>query len=638
MLDTAPSDATRQILAEKASPQFKYHPYQMEYFDFATARNELLGLASADAVAFIDDDAFPFANWLAQVRENLACHEATGGATVADGEMPTWWDPEINWCIGLSPPGTILGKPGYYPDTCNVAASRALWTKNPFHVISRENRQLYATGREDAEWWMDRRLSGRDVAVDFRQAVAHHVHADRLVWTYVKERARNDGISSWLRRPAYDAATGIPWDLAHMAGVVADKMAHKPFNRQYRLADVVWMQRQWGKFKAVWQSPVDTRPRRREQLRQLAKASIFQGNIRAGKAAFQTLNLLRHRGNFPPTTPRQIFVSADCFLGDSILLRRHVKALADTFPNSNLLLSCRFPALMQGLSANINAVATADASRIVHDRASKMDGAIIPYFPFGDYRLWRDKLSQIGRTFDCDVGFAGRRDYIYARSVVEKNMELHEHENLAKLFSLWTLKPAVQPSPPPVADADVEWANKTLAAAGIAEDYILIQFGAGHESKEWPLGCWIPFLQEIGRSIDLPFVITGGLNWKEAGDIAVKEVKHPPGILCTIGDTVGQMMALVRGTRYFVGSCSGPKHLAMAFSVPTYTLYAASEPQRWGAVEEYHLHGYTNALSQKLSGMELQGLSPNHRMRLLQPEALAEAMLRHYRTVMPRVR
>lgn len=632
VLDTAPADSTRQVVADIACGQIQYHTFTMDRFDFATARNELLRLASSGAVAFIDDDAFPFPNWLAQVRESLQNSEAIGGATVADSNMPQWWDPEINWCIGLSPPGTIIGKPGYYPDTCNMAATRKLWIQNPFAVVSREDRQLYATGREDAEWWMDRRLEGRDVSINFRQAVAHHVHTNRLTWDYVKRRARNDGTSSWLRRPDFEAATAIPWDLAHIAGVVADKIVHKPFDRRYRLADIVWMQRQWGKFLAVWNSSSEMRPRRREQLRQLGRAGVFQANIRIGKAAFKSMNLIRHRGDFPPTAPKRFFVSADCFLGDSILLRRHVKALADTFPDGKVLVSCRFPALMQGLSVNVKAVSTVEASGLINDGTTSIDAAIVPYFPFGDSQLWRNRLSQIGRTFNCDVGFAGRRDYVYARSIVEKNVELHEHENLARLFRLWPLLPTVQPPPPPVTDADSEWAVKTLAAAKIT-DYILIQFGAGDESKEWPLDCWIPFLKEIGRAIDLPLVITGGVNWKDAGDIAVKEVNHPAGMICTIGDTVGQMMALVRGAKYFVGGCSGPKHLAMAFGVPTFTLYAASEPQRWGAVENHLFHGYSNALTQKLSGMELQGLPIHHRIRLLQPEAVAEVMVRHYQEV-----
>ncbi len=635
VLDTGSSDVTKQLVAALESDQIRYHTFQQEHFDFATARNKLLSLAAGNAVAFIDDDAYPFPNWLDQIRRGLQNHDAAGGVTIADGDVPQWWVPEINWCIGLSPPGTVLRVAGYYPDTCNMAANGALWTEHRFDVIRREARQLYATGREDAEWWMDRRLMGADASVNFRQAVTHHVHSDRLTWTYVKQRARNDGVSSWLRRPNYDAATAIPWDLAHIAGVVADKVALRPFDAQHRLADVVWMQRQWGKFMAVWQSPVTVRPRRREQVKQLAKAAVFQANIRAGKAVFLSRNILRHRGIFPPSAPRSIFVSAECFLGDSVLLRRHIQTLAVSFQNSTILVSCKYPALLQGLGDNVNAVPTSVASKLVRGGGEPVDAAIIPYFPFGDYRLWRAYLSQIGTTFNCDVGFSGRRDYLYARHTVYKNMELHEHENLARLFRLWPLRPTVKPHPPSVAEEDIEWAQRTLITAGITGEYILVQFGAGHESKEWPLDQWIPFLKEIAVKIGLPIVITGGLNWKEAGDIAVREVKLSAGMLCTIGDTAGQMMALVRSASYFIGGCSGPKHLAMAFDVPTFTLYAASEPQRWGAVENHHLHGYANALPQKLSGMELQGLSTHHRIRLLQAEVVADKAVRHFKSITP---
>ncbi len=637
VLDTGANPSTGQVVSDASSSQIHYHAYPMERFDFATARNELLRLSQRDGAVFIDDDALPFPDWLSHVRTNLLHVEATGGVTVADGAMPDWWDPALNWCVGLSPPGTVLGLPGFYPDTCNLGANQALWCEHPFSVVAREDRQLYATGREDAEWWLDRRLHGRRVATSYRQAVIHHIHPERLQYAYVKERARNDGVSSWLRRPAFDAATAIPWDFAHIVGIVANKTVRRPFDMRYRLADVVWMHRQWGKFCAVWNSPIELRPRRREQVKQLAKAAAFQVRIRLGEAGFKGLNAFRHRGAFPVTDPKTIFVSADCHVGDSVILRRHIQAVAITFPHADVVVSCRHPVLLQGLEPNVQCDTTNKVSEKTRSGLITPDVAIVPYFPFGDDQLWRDKLSKIGATFNCDVSFSGRRDYLYARKLVKKNLELHEHENLARLFRLWPLRSVASVPPPPVPNAAMQWVEEQKQLLGISGDYVLVQFGAGQDFKEWPLDCWIPFLQEFGERVQFPILITGGDNWRQAAEIAVREVKHGPGLFSMITDTtLTQMMALVKKASYLVGGCSGPKHLAIAYQVPTFTLYAATEPERWGASEGHHLHGYVNALPQKLTGMDLQGLDKHHRVRLLQPGAVAAAAAEHFASVMRR--
>lgn len=637
IIDTGDSGYTLRVVEQMGSAQIRYYGIKMQPFDFAAARNELLKLAHKEAIAFTDDDAIPLRGWLNEIRRGLKRHSAVGGVTLAQGSLPKWWDPAINWCVGLSPPGTILGQPGFYPDTCNMAARREMWKAYPFDQVPRQDRQLYVTGREDADWWMQRRLSGHNVKVNWRQAVSHYVHPSRMSMGYIKQRAYNDGVASWLRRPHYRGATDIPWDLAHIAGVVLDKFLMRPLDRKYRLEDVVWLRRQFGRFMAVWEETSDLRPPRREQLVQLLKAGVFQARIRAGRALFSAKKLMAQRGEFPPTAPGRIFVSADCLLGDSVLLRRHVYALAKTFPRIDIMLSCSYPAVFKGLADNIRILPTTVAAEEVREKRFLPDVAIVPYFLKGDYRLWRELLAEIGATFDCDVGFSGRRDYTLARMQIPKSMELHEHENLARLFRLW---PLIEREEPPRLDVDLEAVTsmeRQLEAHGISSPFVAVQLGSGMDSKSWPAGAWIKFLGkfigETGRNI----VLFGGADWAEAGDEVAASVGKGEQVKVGVlfGGPVEEIIALISRAELVIGGCSGPKHIAIELGIPTFTLYAASEPVRWGAAQDHDLHGYINALPQKLSGMELQNMQDDHRIRLLKADRVAEAAVAHWRYIKP---
>lgn len=634
ILDTAGSEETRRAVEALDMMAVRYVAHPMPDFDFAAARNELLRLAARPLVVFTDDDATPLPGWLQEVRSGLQQLEAAGGATVAQGPLPRWWNPAVNWCVGLSPPGTVLGQPGFYPDTCNMAARSTLWREFPFEQVKREGRELYATGREDADWWMQRRLQGRAVAVNYRQAVSHYVHPDRLTRGYVLRRAFNDGVADWTRRPGWKAATDIPWDLAHAAGVVADKWLRRPFNRRERLPDVVWLRRQFGKFCAVWQSDIALRPRQREQLWQLTKAGVFQIKIRLSRLAFLTEKILRNNPPFPPDVPDQIFVSADCFVGDTILLRPHIQALAETFPHAEIMISARFPILLSALPENVRVLDQAAASREVRSRKFRPACAIVPYFPFGDWKLWRRRLARVGVTFDSDVGFPGRRDYILARRQTLKVMEVHEHENLARLFRQWPLRPLV-PAPPPAVDSDeVEQLGALLEANGIRGRYITVALGTGHPSKTWSMENWQTLLEHVLPDLSLPVIFTGTGEWAEPAETtaqALRSVGHQATSLC--GGTLGRLLAAISRSALVLAGCSGPKHIAMAYGVPTFTLYGASEPERWGAAWDHDLHGYITALPQKLSGMELQNLSVEHRINLLQPAEAAQAVISHWRAL-----
>lgn len=628
VLDTASTDSTRDLVEiEMGNRPVHYARSRFAEFQFARARNELQELAGGRNVAFIDDDNLPYPGWLERVRDNLKFAPVSGGPTVLCGPVPWWWTPEMNWVLGGSPPGTALSWPGYYPDTGNTSARGDIWADHPFQQEEKADLSR-PPGREDAEWWMAVRTGGRRYVVDYRQAVLTHTQPSRLSLRYVFKRAFNDGRDSWMRRPLHERATGIPWDLMHEVGVLVDQVVKGRFRPSRWLPQAIWTIRQCGVFAEVWSHAPQTGGGRRELLYQLFKAASFQSRLRIGRAGFAMQHAVNSAATPLSQRPRTIFVSADCQLGDTVLLRPHIQQLAGAHPGSSIVVSAKFPLLLDGLGANVTVYPTAETERALHTAQTNVDLAVVPYYHYGSDPLWRKQLARVGRTFDCDVGFRGRRDYLLAHSLVEKNLELHEHENLARLFRLAPGAGELNPAPVLISSEAQEWQQNL--PAGFQQGYLLIQLGAGYASKEWPVHCWQALVTQLCKSDEFPIIFIGDAMWSVAADEIVQSQISARKFLNLVGKTtVPQLLSLVKNARLLIGGCSGPKHIAYMYKVPTFTLYTATEPERWGATEDHELHGYVVALQQKLIGEELKGMADDHRPRLLKAEKVAEEVLRH---------
>lgn len=633
ILDTNPSPANEELVNHLGSSRIRYHAKAIKPFNFSVARNHLLSLACSGPVVFIDDDAVPFSNWLETVKHNLQKYDASGGVVLSEGTTPAWWSPHINWCVGLSGPGSVLHQPGHYPDTCNLAMGKDTWPENRFQNITiGSDEHLYASGREDAEWWYERRIHGSKLTIDYRQAVIHTIHPDRINFKYIFRRGFKDGETSWHRRPLFDGATGIPWDLAHAGGVFIDAFLRRPWKVSSWLPALVWAARQTGRYHAVWKAPSHLRPRHRHAMLETVKATVFQAKIRVGRLLFKVVAAWKHFISRPlPATPTLVFVSADCLIGDTVLLRYPIQALADSYPEARIMVSARFPELLAGLRNNVVLMRPELALEFVKRERAALSAAIVPYFHSGDIDLWRKCLSPISTSFNCDVGFPGRRDYMYTKWPTEKDLSLHEMENLYRLFSLWPLsdtRPVPLPEP---ASPCQEWLNEILSSID-TDKFVTIQLGAGYAAKEWPEDYWAEFLRGFVEAAKCPIFLIGNANCTKSAVNLEESVRSSGGNVCNlVGRTsLDQLIAVISSTTLLIGACSGPKHIAFEYGTPTYTLYIATEPHRWGAWRDHHLHAYSQAVFAPLTRDELHGLRPDHRARLLKPETVLEGALNHY--------
>lgn len=153
---------------------------------------------------------------------------------------------------------------------------------------------------------------------------------------------------------------------------------------------------------------------------------------------------------------------------------------------------------------------------------------------------------------------------------------------LSMLRPLGIKAPAVQFDLPET-PTDAKTANRFLAAEGItAGRFAILNPGAGWPSKIWPAERYGEVARRLAVEHGLPSVaVWGGAAEKPLGEAIVAASGGaarlaPP-------TTVSELAALCRRAVLFLGSDTGPMHLAVAVGTPTVSLHGTSQAERCGA-------------------------------------------------------
>jgi heptosyltransferase I len=138
----------------------------------------------------------------------------------------------------------------------------------------------------------------------------------------------------------------------------------------------------------------------------------------------------------------------------------------------------------------------------------------------------------------------------------------------------------VAPSLPcdPAAEA---WAQSEIASLGIAS-FALLNPGAGWGGKQWPPERFGAVAQALAEHNLKSLVNAPPGEEALAADVVEAGGGHAFAISCSIG----QLIALTRRARLFVGGDTGPMHLAAALGVPTVALFGPTDPARTGPFSE----------------------------------------------------
>jgi ADP-heptose:LPS heptosyltransferase len=154
--------------------------------------------------------------------------------------------------------------------------------------------------------------------------------------------------------------------------------------------------------------------------------------------------------------------------------------------------------------------------------------------------------------------------------------------NLAAMFPGAT----VTHEPPPVGGEEGrEWvAAHPLAAAeprANPNGPVILHIGAGSESKRWPLDRWEELLA-AHRARGIVTVLVAGEV--EADRLPRTECSRFEALGGRFLRDVAALAEILKSGRLFIGSDSGPAHLAAQLGVPTLALFGPSDSRAWAPI------------------------------------------------------
>lgn len=608
ILDTGSTDGTRDyvfpgestILLRTDSPG-----------DFAACRNQLIANSRGDILAFTDDDCYPSPDWIFSIRNSLQTNDGVGGSCLPARlfTFPWWWTSSVAWTVGFSTATFLRGNADSYPATSNMAAYLKLFQKLPFeesfHLLDSGN--PYTGGREDATWWKRQRIQGRQMVAEPKALVYHDIPADRISLRYTFRRARADGTAFWVRDGSVTAAKQIRFELAVTCANLIKSVLKR--ERTGAIEGLYWLQRTLGAWSAA-RSSEDPAVRLETSL--WKTGATFKNECRrvAGRLSSRTISRVRSRTPWPPTRPARIYIAAEGYVGDTVMLRPLIQLLSENFPTTEILVAGRFHELLQGFPKNVSLLRSGASPTL------KIDIAFVPYFVSGAASTWK-QVARIGTTFSTEVGFTRDRYYALARRLVYKDANEHELHNLLKLFSLWPLTGNLSPPGLEANAEDVQELRRSYPHFFTSDRKVIsIQLGTGQHEKSWPVARYRELVSRLAEEYpEHLFALVGDRTQAEAAE-DIRSLR-PDRIANFCGCSLRSLISLLSLCSYHVGGCSAPMQIAVALGVPTFTLYGPTEPERWGSLFEKEKHAYARAVPHPLTWSEVQSLAGEYLIHLL---------------------
>ncbi len=131
-------------------------------------------------------------------------------------------------------------------------------------------------------------------------------------------------------------------------------------------------------------------------------------------------------------------------------------------------------------------------------------------------------------------------------------------------------------------------AQRILHDCGLEGRFAIIHAGAGWPSKLWPTERYAAVARHLGRSRNLPMLVTFGSEPERemADQIAAGSRGHAQ---VAPSMTLAQLAAVSRRAQFFLGSDTGPLHLAAAVETPCVGLYGPWPAERHGPYGTRHV-------------------------------------------------
>lgn len=154
-------------------------------------------------------------------------------------------------------------------------------------------------------------------------------------------------------------------------------------------------------------------------------------------------------------------------------------------------------------------------------------------------------------------------------------------------------------SVPLISEADERAAFLLLENSGIAGDppFIVLNVNVSDLSRErcWPLHFFLELTRGLLKRTDARLVFIGAEGDKAQVAQVLGGLDDHKNITNLAGKTsLGELMAIIRRSRLFIGNDSGPLHLAAVLGIPTASFFGPETPTLYGPQGQNHLVFYEN--------------------------------------------
>jgi ADP-heptose:LPS heptosyltransferase len=132
--------------------------------------------------------------------------------------------------------------------------------------------------------------------------------------------------------------------------------------------------------------------------------------------------------------------------------------------------------------------------------------------------------------------------------------------------------------------ATVSSAQKVKSKLGVPGPFFVVHPGTARREKYWVPERWAEVVRYLQDRLQLPAVITGGVDFEESRHIeAIKNILGPNSSVANVAGRLDFLLtaALIREAAFFIGVDTAAAHVASAFERPQVVLFGPTNPYHW---------------------------------------------------------
>jgi len=257
-------------------------------------------------------------------------------------------------------------------------------------------------------------------------------------------------------------------------------------------------------------------------------------------------------------------------MGDCLLLTSPLRALRDEFPGFHIsvLVESRFAACFDRNPDIDEIIAIPHKASVVRLATRRFDAII-------NLHGGPTSLAYAFLAWGKRIGAEQFRSrWVYNGLVPAPESSMHSVEGTMSAFRWLGVQ---RTDPPPMRyERHPNEAERVRLVVG-ENPYVVIHPGSPLATKRWAPDRFA-YTARLLQATGLNIVLTGGPGEE---NLVAEVSQHVPNATSLLGLKIPELAELIRGARLYIGSDSGPMHLAAAVGVPTVAVWGSSNSQRW---------------------------------------------------------